>query len=67
MCVPVKANPVALWSKAAVIQFTVVWHTAQFAAANCEPAVECTGLFVASQVGKWQPEFPQSVGAIFKV
>jgi hypothetical protein len=66
MCIPVKANPVELWSNTAVVQFTVEWQTAQFDAANCEPAVECTGLFVWFQVVKWQPEFPQSFGAIIK-
>ena len=67
MCVPVKANPVVLWSKAAVVQLTVEWHTAQLATANCPPAVECTGVFVFCQVVKWHPEFPQSLGAIDKV
>jgi hypothetical protein len=66
-CIPVKANPVALWLKVAVVQLTGVWHTAQFVAANCAPAVECTGLFVCCQVVKWHPEFPQSVGAVIKL
>jgi hypothetical protein len=67
MCIPVKANPVWLWSNIAVVQLTVLWHTAQFAAANCVPAVECTGLFVWLHVVKWHPEFPQSVAAVLNV
>ena len=66
MCVPVKANPVVLWSNVAVVQLTVVWQVEQFAAVNAAPDAECTGLFVCCQVVKWQPEFPQSVGAIVK-
>jgi hypothetical protein len=67
MCVPVNAKPVALWSNPAVVQLTVVWHVEQFATANVGPEVECTGLFVVCQVVKWQPEFPQLVGAIVKL
>jgi hypothetical protein len=67
MCIPVKANPVVLWLNVAVVQLTVVWHVAQFAAANGAPDAECTGLFVCCQVVKWHPEFPQSVGAIVKL
>jgi hypothetical protein len=67
MCIPVKANPVWLWSNIAVVQLTVLWHTAQFAAANCVPAVECTGLFVCCQVVKWHPEFPHWFSVVVKV
>jgi hypothetical protein len=66
MCVPVKVNPVTLWSNDAASHPTVVWHVEQFIAANAAPAVECTGLFVPCHVVKWHPEFPQSVGAIAK-
>jgi hypothetical protein len=66
-CPLVSGNPVVLWSNIAVVQLTVLWHTAQFAAANCVPAVECTGLFVCCQVVKWHPEFPQSVGVVAKL
>jgi hypothetical protein len=66
MWVPVKVNPVTLWSKDAASHPTVVWHVEQFAAAKAAPDVECTGLLVPCQVVKWQPEFPQSVGAIAK-
>jgi hypothetical protein len=67
MCVPVRANPVVLWSNAAVVQLTVVWHEEQFAAAKADPDVECTGFFVCCQVVRWHAEFPQSVGAIVKL
>ncbi len=67
MCVPVKAKPVVLWSKVAVVQLTVVWQVLQFAAANVAPADECVGALVCCQVVRWQPEFPQSVGVIAKV
>ena len=40
------------------------WQVEQLAAAKAVPAVECVGLFVVCQVVRWQPEFPQSVGAI---
>ena len=67
MCPPIKVNPVVLWSNTAVVQFTVVWHVEQFAAANEGPAEECTGLFVWFQVVKWHPEFPQSFSVVVKV
>jgi hypothetical protein len=67
VCVPVKVNPVTLWSNVAVFQLTVVWQVEQFAAENADPDAECAGLFVCFQVVKWQPEFPQSVGAIVKL
>ena len=63
-CIPVKANPVVLWLNVAVVQLTVVWQVEQFAAANVAPAAGCGGALVCRQVVKWQPEFPQSVGAI---
>jgi hypothetical protein len=62
MCVPTNANPVALWSNAAVVHAIVLWHVAQFAAANGAPDVECVGLLVCCQVVKWHPELPQSLG-----
>jgi len=40
MCVPVKANPVVLWSNPAVVQLTVVWQEEQFATAKVGPDVE---------------------------
>jgi len=58
---------VVLWLNVAVVQLTVVWQVAQFAAANVAPAKGCGGALVCCQVVKWQPEFPQSVGAIVKV
>jgi len=67
MCVPVKANPVVLWSNVAVVKLTVVWQVEQLPTANAAPATECVGALVPCQVVKWQPEFPQSVGAIAKV
>ncbi len=67
MCNPVKANPVVLWSNVAVVKLTVVWQLVQFPTANVAPAAECGGALVCCQVVKWQPEFPQSVGAIAKV
>ena len=67
LCVPVSAKPVVLWSNAAVVQLTVVWQEAQFAAAKDGPDVEWTGLLVCCQVERWHAEFPQSVGAIVKV
>jgi hypothetical protein len=45
----------------------VLWQVEQFAAAKAVPADECTGLVVVCQVVKWQPELPQSVGAIVKL
>jgi hypothetical protein len=63
----VSRNPVVLWSNVAEFQLTVVWQVEQFVAANWAPAVECMGLFVCCQVVRWQPEFPQSVGAIVNV
>src|SRR5207249_3024095 len=45
----------------------VLWQVEQFATANVGPEVECVGLFVCCQVVKWQPEFPQSVGAVVSV
>jgi hypothetical protein len=66
MCIPVKANPVVLWLKVAVVQLTVVWHVEQFPTANVAPAAEWGGALVCCQVVNWQPEFPQSVGAIAK-
>jgi len=39
MCVPVKANPVVLWSNPAVVQLTVVWQEEQFATAKVGPDV----------------------------
>jgi len=66
MCIPVKANPVVLWSNDAASQPRVVWHVEQFAAAKAAPEARCTGLLVCCHVVKWQPEFPQSVGAICK-
>jgi len=70
-CSPVKANPVVAWSNVAVVKLTVVWQLAQFATANNGPAEAWGGALVPCQpppkfVFKWQPEFPQSVGAIFK-
>ena len=53
--------------RCAVVQLAVVWQMEQFAAANCPPEVECAGLLVCCQVVKWQPEFPQSVGAVVKI
>jgi len=66
-CEPVKAQPVVLWSKVAVVQVIVLWHVEQFAAAKGAPADECVGLLVCCQVVKWHPEFPQSVGAVVSV
>jgi hypothetical protein len=65
-CMPVKANPVVLWSNVAVFQLTVVWQVEQFATANVAPAAECGGAFVCCQSVKWQPEVPHAVGAMFK-
>jgi len=66
-CEPVKAQPVVLWSKIAVVQVIVLWHVVQFAAAKGAPAEACVGLLVCCQVVKWHPEFPQSVGAVVSV
>jgi hypothetical protein len=65
-CIPVKANPVVLWLNVAVVQLTVVWQVEQFPIANVAPAAECGGALVCCHVVKWQPELPQSVGAIAK-
>src|SRR5207302_4527131 len=48
-CEPVKAQPVVLWSKIAVVQVMVLWHVEQFAAAKGAPAAECVGLLVCCQ------------------
>src|ERR1700731_3648331 len=64
MWVPTSVKPVTLWSNEAASHPAVVWQFAQLAAANPGPAPECTGLFVYCQVVRWQPELPQSVGAI---
>ena len=66
-CPLVSGNPVEVWSKFAVSQPFGVWQFAQLARANAGPALECGGLFVCCQVVKWQPELPQSVGAICKL
>ena len=65
-CIPVKENPVVLWSYVAVFQPNVVWQVEQFPAANVDPAAECGGALVFCQSVKWQPEVPQAVGAIIK-
>ena len=65
-CIPVKVNPVVLWSNVAVVQDTVVWQVEQFATPNVAPAAGCGGALVCCHSVKWQPEVPQAVGAIFK-
>jgi len=66
-CEPVSAQPVVLWSKAAVVHEMVLWHVEQFATANVGPEVECVGLLVCCQVVKWHPEFPQSESKVVKL
>src|SRR5215469_1929151 len=64
-CAPVNGQPVEAWLNDVIsVQAIVSWHVVQFAAAKAAPAVECVGLLVVCHVVRWQPEFPQSVGAI---
>jgi hypothetical protein len=66
-CAPVKAKPVVAWLKLAVVQLAVVWQVEQLAIGNEALAAWCGGVVVCCQVVKWQPEFPQSVGAVVSV
>ena len=63
----VNRKPVVLWSKVDVVQLTVLWQLVQLAVANVGPAEECVGLLVCCQVVRWQPELPQSVGAMVRL